>query len=122
LVVASSNGCFPSSGFPNGLQPQLPASNSNSSQQLSPSSSICNKNCRLVLLIKSQHEPHRKRIFHYCSILLLPWKHAWLLFNPEDRGDIFLWNSRFYSSNVWCHNPEDCTFHRIYHPTVLLSY
>jgi hypothetical protein len=31
-----------------------------------------------VLLITSRHEPRRKRIFHYCYILLLPWKHTCL--------------------------------------------
>jgi hypothetical protein len=38
LVVASNGGHSPSSGFPNGAWPQLPASNSNSSQQPQQSS------------------------------------------------------------------------------------
>jgi hypothetical protein len=32
----------------------------------------------LVLLITSRHALRRKRPFHYCCILLLPWKHACL--------------------------------------------
>jgi hypothetical protein len=38
LVSASNSGQSPSSGFPNSLRPQQPASNSNSSQWLKPSS------------------------------------------------------------------------------------
>jgi hypothetical protein len=40
LVAASNGGLSPSSVFPNHSQPQLPASNSNSSQQLNHSSSL----------------------------------------------------------------------------------
>jgi hypothetical protein len=41
-VAASNSGLFPSSGLPNCPRPQLPASNSNSSQLLNLSSSFAN--------------------------------------------------------------------------------
>jgi hypothetical protein len=41
LVVASNGGRSPSCGFPNGPRPQLPASNSDSSYLLYPSSDLC---------------------------------------------------------------------------------
>jgi hypothetical protein len=43
LVAASNGGRFPSSGFPNGPRPQLPASYSKSSQQLNPRGFLTNK-------------------------------------------------------------------------------
>jgi hypothetical protein len=42
LVAVYNNGRSPSSGFPNYHRPQLPASNSNSSQQLNPSGYVIN--------------------------------------------------------------------------------
>jgi hypothetical protein len=42
LVAAYNKGCSPSSGFPNYPRPQLPASNSSTSQQLSPRGYLTN--------------------------------------------------------------------------------
>jgi hypothetical protein len=67
LVGVSNGGHSPSSGFPNYLRPQLPAHNSNSSQWLSPSSSLT-----------TRHRPHRKRRFTFTPLLcscLLGWPH-----------------------------------------------
>jgi hypothetical protein len=63
LVVASKGGCSPSSGFPNSPQPQLPTSNSNRWQQISPSSSLThqlttNSSSLLVLLATSHTYIH----------------------------------------------------------------
>jgi hypothetical protein len=74
LVAACNVGCYPSSGFANCPRPQRPASNSNSSQQLSPSSSLTNSLTNsvthqpillnwlslTVLLITTRHGSHRK--------------------------------------------------------------
>jgi hypothetical protein len=80
LVGASNSGHPPSSGFPNCPRPQLPASHSNSSQQLSPSCSLTNSITNLAthqptnstqlicLLIISRHGPHRK----YRSTIAVP--------------------------------------------------
>jgi hypothetical protein len=64
LVAASNGERPPSPGFPNGPRPQLPASNSNSSQRLNRSGCLTHWltdcNCWLVLLIISRHGLHRK--------------------------------------------------------------
>jgi hypothetical protein len=71
LVAASNSGRFPSSGFPNFLRPHPLAFNSNSSQQVSPTSYLTNtltdslnstelSHSKSVLLITSRHGPHRK--------------------------------------------------------------
>jgi hypothetical protein len=39
-------------------------------------SSDCNR--QLVLIITPRHVPRRKRLYHYCCVLSLPWKHACL--------------------------------------------
>jgi hypothetical protein len=93
FVAASKGRRYPSSGFPNCLRPQLPASHSNSSQRLNSSSYITNSlthqpthwfspltNCNLqvVLLITSWHGQRRKHRSSFV-VQLLPSKHACLL-------------------------------------------
>jgi hypothetical protein len=67
LVIASNSGCFPSSGFPNCPQPQLPASHSNNSQQLNPSGHLTKCNSQLLLLTTTQHRPRGK---HHSSVVV----------------------------------------------------
>jgi hypothetical protein len=77
-----------SSGFLHYPRPELPASHSNCSQQLSPSSSLTNSVTHqqtnstdfhqlTVLLIASRHGSHRKHRT-IIAVRLLPWKHACL--------------------------------------------
>jgi hypothetical protein len=79
LVTASKGGRSSSSGFPNSPRPQLPASNSNSSQQLNPSGYLTNSltNSSLTnLLITSRLGSHKK---HHSSVavqLLLSVPHS----------------------------------------------
>jgi hypothetical protein len=89
LVVASKGRHSLSSGFPNYPQPQLPASPSNSSQWLNLSSSLTHwltnsvthqpttSTQQTVLLITSQHGPHRQH-HSIIAVQLLPRKHACL--------------------------------------------
>jgi hypothetical protein len=71
LVAASNGGHSLSSGFPNYPRPQLPASNSNSSQRLNYSGSLtnsvtlqpANSTQLTLLLITTRHRPHRKHAF-----------------------------------------------------------
>jgi hypothetical protein len=99
LVAAFNRGCFPSSVFPNCPWPQVPASNSNSSQWLSPVV------CHPVLFITSCHELGRKRLFYYCCILLLPWIHACLQSHYLAMAAVYLlisWSLPINGST--CHN------------------
>jgi hypothetical protein len=66
LVAASKSGFSLFCGFPNSPRPQLPASNSNNSRQLNPSSLLTHSlthsptNSSLVLFVTSRHGPHRR--------------------------------------------------------------
>jgi hypothetical protein len=63
LVAASNVERSPSSGFPKCPRPQLPASNSNGSQQLNRSSRLTHSvTNQLILVITFWHGPHRKHI------------------------------------------------------------
>jgi hypothetical protein len=78
--VAASNGWRSSpSEFPNYLLPQLPASNSDSLQQLDLSSSLTqsltiqpSNSLLTVLLIIFRHGPHRKHRYSFAAYGLLP--------------------------------------------------
>jgi hypothetical protein len=86
LVAVSNGGRSPSSWFPKCSRPQLPASHSNSSQKLNPSSPLTNSLTYqptnllthwLVLFTTSRHRPHRKHLSSV-AVQLLPWRHACL--------------------------------------------
>jgi hypothetical protein len=83
LVATPNNERFPSSGFPNCPRPQLPASNSNSSQQLNSSGYLIHYLTNqlfanstddwthfllTVLLITSGHGSHRKLFADCCLV------------------------------------------------------
>jgi hypothetical protein len=58
LVAVSNGGCCPSSGFLNYLQPQLPASHSNSSQGLNRRSPLTNSPTNCTPLTDTQAGSH----------------------------------------------------------------
>jgi hypothetical protein len=70
LVAISNGGRSPFSGFPNYPRPQLPASNSDSSQRLCRSSPLTLSLSLhwLILLIIFRHGPHRKHFLCCCVI------------------------------------------------------
>jgi hypothetical protein len=77
FVAASKGGCSHSSGFMNCPRPQLPASNSNSSQGLDVSSSLIHQPTLCAALhITSRHGPRRKHRFTLFLYPIVPWKHA----------------------------------------------
>jgi hypothetical protein len=50
-----------------------------------------------------------------------PWFLAWLFFDPEDGGDMFLWNVGWLSTTTWRYIPEDWSVHN-HHCENLKSY
>jgi hypothetical protein len=84
LVAVSNGGLSPTSVFPNGPRPQLPASHSNSSQRLNQSSSISLANSRPNSLnpnwscLQDLVTDRVEDLYSIIEVQLLPWKHAWL--------------------------------------------
>jgi hypothetical protein len=94
-VAAINGGRYPSSGFPNYPQPQLPAFDSNSSQQLSLSSPLTHSltdqptlhftslnrlihSSQFVTLITSEHGSHRNTVPHCCTSIVAMGKRSFV--------------------------------------------
>jgi hypothetical protein len=92
-----------SSGFPNGPWPQLPASDSNSSQWLNPSSPLT-ATAKWSCLWRPGMDYIENTTSHYWCILLLPWKHACLESRYLATDIVYLLILWLPSNGSTCHN------------------
>jgi hypothetical protein len=119
-VAASNSGQPPSSGFPNYVRPQLPASHSNSSQRLHISSSLTHSLTNQLLFTSLNsarlHFTYwlaynisariaKRAPFLGCCIQLLPWEHACLRSRYLVMAVVYFVISRSLRRNGYkCHN------------------